>query len=133
MELVEHIDAGGRSLAYIVRAALAPSSTRFLTPPDLNQQAGLIVYPAGGEVRRHFHRAVERQIVGTSEVVIVRRGRCWLDVYDDDRILVATRELGPGDVMVMTGGGHGFRMLEDTILLEIKQGPYTGVDEKEDF
>ena len=47
--------------------------------------------------------------------------------------LVATRELLPGDIMLMVGGGHGFRMLEDTVLLEVKQGPYTGLDEKERF
>jgi hypothetical protein len=33
----------------------------------------------------------------------------------------------------MVGGGHGFHMLEDTVLLEVKQGPYTGIDEKEHF
>jgi hypothetical protein len=33
----------------------------------------------------------------------------------------------------MVGGGHGFRIKEDTVLLEIKQGPYLGVDDKELF
>lgn len=56
-----------------------------------------------------------------------------MDIYNDNRELVATRELGPGDIMLMVGGGHGFRMLVGTVLLEIKQGPYTGVDEKERF
>ena len=72
-------------------------------------------------------------IRGTSEVLIVRRGRCEVDIYNDERQIVATRELRLGDVMIMVGGGHGFRMLEDTVLLEVKQGPYTGVDEKERF
>jgi hypothetical protein len=35
--------------------------------------------------------------------------------------------------MLMVAGGHGFRMLEDTVILEVKQGPYTGEDEKERF
>jgi hypothetical protein len=30
-------------------------------------------------------------------------------------------------------GGHGFRMLEDTVLLEVKQGPYGGQAEKSRF
>ena len=71
--------------------------------------------------------------MGTSEVVIVKSGRCEVDIYDDDHQLIATRELGPGDIMLMVSGGHGFRMLEDTVLLEIKQGPYPGLDEKEHF
>ena len=57
-------------------------------------------------------------------------GRCEMDVYDDERHLVSTHELGPGDVILMVAGGHGFRMLEDTTLLEVKQGPYTGLEEK---
>jgi hypothetical protein len=76
---------------------------------------------------------LERHLVGTSEVLIIKRGRCLLDVYNDNKELVATRELGTGDLMLMVGGGHGFRMLEDTVLLEVKQGPYTGVEEKERF
>lgn len=56
-----------------------------------------------------------------------------MDIYNDDQVLVATRELRAGDVMLMVGGGHGFRILEDTVFLEIKQGPYIGLDEKERF
>ena len=70
---------------------------------------------------------LERSLVGTSEVLIVRSGRCEMDVYDDDRALVTTRELVAGDVVVIFAGGHGFRMLEDTTFLEVKQGPYTGL------
>ena len=66
-------------------------------------------------------------------MIIVRRGRCEIDVYNDERQLVASREIRAGDIMLMVGGGHGFRMLEDTVLLEVKQGPYTGIDEKERF
>ncbi len=92
-----------------------------------------MVYPQDGEIVRHVHRPLERHIVGTSEVLIVRKGRCEIDIYNDDHRLVATRELRTGDVMLMIGGGHGFRMLEETILLEVKQGPYTGLEEKERF
>jgi hypothetical protein len=79
------------------------------------------------------HRPLERHLVGTSEVLLVRQGRCEADVYNDERELVATRELREGDILLMISGGHGFRMLEHTVFLEVKQGPYTGVDEKEVF
>jgi len=130
---VECIRYNDQQLAYIIRAAYLPDRTTFLTPPEFKQQVGYIVYPAGSEIARHIHRPLERHLVGTSEVLIVKKGRCLIDIYNDDRELVATRELYPGDVMLMVGGGHGFRMLEDTVFLEIKQGPYTGLDEKEQF
>lgn len=133
MEFIERICFEDQPLAYVIRAELPTEQTTFLTPPDFKQQVGFIVYPKGGEIIRHVHRKLERNIVGTSEVLVVRKGRCEIDVYNDQRDLVATRELRVGDVMLMVGGGHGFRMLEDTVLLEVKQGPYTGIDEKERF
>lgn len=130
MEHVEHITSGGRPLAYVIRAELSPAATTFLTPDDFKQQVGFVVYPKGGEIAKHVHVPLERHLVGTSEVIVVRKGSCDIDIYDDERALVATRTLRPGDVMIMVGGGHGFRMLEDTVLLEVKQGPYTGQAEK---
>lgn len=130
---VEFINWNDHPLAYIIYASFLPKQTTFLTPSEFKQQVGYIVYPAGGEIARHVHKPLERHLVGTSEVILVKKGRCLLDIYNDERELVATRELNEGDLMLMVGGGHGFRMLEDTVLLEIKQGPYTGVEEKERF
>ncbi len=132
-EYIEHISHQGKPLAYIIRGGLMPATTMFLTPPDFKQQVGFVVYSAGQEIARHLHRPLQRHLVGTSEVLVIKKGRCAIDVYDDSKQVVATRELRAGDLMLMVGGGHGFRMLEDTVFLEVKQGPYTGVDEKERF
>ena len=129
----EWIERNGKPLAFIIRASVAPDKTTFLTPDHFKQQVGFVVYPKGGTIQRHVHLPLERHLVGTSEVLVLRKGRAEIDIYDDDRTLVATRELRTGDIMLMVGGGHGFRMLEDTVFLEVKQGPYTGVDEKERF
>ncbi len=133
MSLTEECKWRGETLAHILRAEVEPGETTFVTPPELNLQLGFVVYPEGGEVARHTHLPLERHLMGTSEVIVVRKGRCLIDIYSPEEELVATRELSTGDVMLMVGGGHGFRMLEDTILLEIKQGPYTGLDEKHRF
>jgi hypothetical protein len=126
-------DQNSNPLTYIIRSAFIPKKTTFLTPPEFKQQVGYVVYTAGGEVARHTHRALERHLTGTSEVLVIKKGHCYIDIYNDTRELVASRELWTGDVMLMVGGGHGFRMVEDTVFLEIKQGPYTGLDEKERF
>jgi len=133
MEHVERIEWQGRLLVVIIRAELTPAQTMFFTPPELKQQVGFVVYPQGGEIERHVHVPLERRLVGTSEVLVVRRGRCEMDIYNDEKQLVATRELRAGDIMLLVNGGHGFRMLEDTVFLEIKQGPYSGLEEKERF
>lgn len=129
----ESIIWAGEALAYIIRAEMRPSHTTFLTPSELNLQAGFVVYPAGGEIARHIHKPLERHIIGTSEVLIVKEGQCLVDFYNDAQELVATRDLRTGDTVLLVSGGHGFRMLEDTILLEIKQGPYVEMGDKEQF
>jgi quercetin dioxygenase-like cupin family protein len=132
-EVTEIISYNDQPLVYVLHTNPLPDRTTFLTPPEFKQQVGFIVYPQGCKIPRHVHRPLERHLIGTSEVLVVQRGRCLMDIYNDGRELVATRELQAGDVMLIVGGGHGFRMLEDTVFLEIKQGPYTGLEEKERF
>jgi hypothetical protein len=131
--LYEVINCNDMPLAYIIHPNPLPGQTTFITPPEFKQQVGLIVYPAGGEVKRHLHLPLERHLIGTSEVLILQKGHCLADIYSDECELVATRELRTGDVMLMVGGGHGFRMLEDTVFLEVKQGPFLPVTEKKHF
>lgn len=124
--MIEAVGADGVVLAYIIRGSPPERETMFLTPPDCALQVGYVAYGAGQEIARHLHLPIERRLLGTAEVLIVQRGRCDVDVYTEDRRLVATRELAVGDILVAVGGGHGFRMHEDTLLLEIKQGPFLG-------
>ena len=133
MNHFERIMWNDEPLAHIIRADINPDTTTFLTPPEFNLQVGFIAYPTNGKIAPHFHLPLERHIVGTTEVLVVKRGRCEIDIYNEDKKLVATRQLKTGDVILIIGGGHGFRMLEDTVILEIKQGPYTGLNEKERF
>ena len=133
METIEKICYDGKPLAYVIRADVQPAQTAFITPPEDKQQVGFIVYPKGSQIARHTHRPLERRIIGTSEVLIVRKGHCLVDIYNDAQELVGTCELHGGDVVLFVGGGHGMRMLEDTVFLEVKQGPYTGLEEKERF
>jgi hypothetical protein len=133
VEGVEAIYQADSPVAYIVRANTTVTSTSFFTGDDATFQAGFVVNAAGGGVVPHIHLPVVRNIVGTAELLLVWRGRCIVDVYGDDRTLLASRELAAGDLVVSLGGGHGFRMLEDTVLFEVKQGPYGGQEEKERF
>lgn len=117
----------------IIRHDFQPDGTTFVTSPDLAQQVGFVVYPAGGVIKRHIHKNVDRQNISSSEALIVREGKLEIDIYDENKSLVATRLLEAGDFVLMASGGHGFRILEATVLLEIKLGPYGGAEDKELF
>jgi hypothetical protein len=129
--MMETIISDGSIVARIIRGRVTHDKTTFLTPPDLELQVGFVVYPAGGAVVPHRHVPMSRTVKRTCEVIIVKKGGCDVDFYNESHELIETRELRPGDVLILTGGGHGFRMHENTVLLEIKQGPYFGENEKE--
>ena len=132
MSSMEEISAGGTIVAFVIRAQ-SPEETTFITPPDANLQVGFVVKAAGMDIPRHDHKKIERRIAGTCEVLVLQRGRCDVDFFDDGRNFIGTRKLASGDILVLLRGGHGFRILEDTTFLEIKQGPYPGTEEKDQF
>lgn len=131
--LVECIEQDGTLIAYIIRSQEMPEQTGFITPDNVKQQVGFIVYPKDGVIKRHLHLPIHRRLEGTSEVLLVRKGLLEVDLFTNEKKLIGTWELYEGDLIVLIDGGHGFRCKEDTVLLEIKQGPYTGMVEKERF
>lgn len=126
--MIEEISADDEILGYVLKNPQLPNKSTFLTSPDLSLQLGYIVYPANGQVKRHFHNTATRTITNCSEVLILKKGRCLVDFYDRNLKLVTTRELVAGDIALILGRGHGIKMLEDTVFLEIKQGPYLDND-----
>ena len=133
MPSIEVIQQDDRIYAYVIRSSVNPEETKFFTPETENLQVGFVVYRKGGEVVPHTHHRIRREVEGTAEVLVVRQGHCHMDIFRDDQTLFATRQLRTGDTVLLVSGGHGFRMIEDTTLLEVKQGPYTGIQEKERF
>jgi hypothetical protein len=130
---IEIVQDQGATLAYLIRHDTSSRTTEFFTSDDDTFQGGFVVYPSGGQVQAHIHLPIKREVVGTSELLMVRSGRCYVDIYSDDHRLVATLELEAGDGVLSLRGGHGFRMIEDTVLFELKQGPFVGPAEKERF
>ena len=116
--------------AIIIREDFNPSSTTFLTPETFIQQIGFIVYGKGELISPHKHKKVERTIQGTNETILVRKGKVEVSIYNDEGKLFFKDILDRGDMIAMISGGHAFKMLEDTVLVEVKQGPYLGDDDK---
>ena len=130
---LEIISDGEDQLAYIIRADWLPKQTEFLTPDHFGQQMGMIVYGEGKSITPHVHLPVVREVHGTSEVILVRKGSCEIDIYSAKKKFLTKRHLGTGDIVLLLKGGHGFKMVEDTVLFEVKQGPFVDGADKERF
>lgn len=132
-ESVQHVTWNGQHIATIIRRDYLPDKTTFISPDGHYQQAGFVVYPKDGVVARHRHLPLQRHLVGTPETLFLRKGRAELELYGLDNSYIGTWALEEGDIILLVSGGHGLRCREDTVFFELKQGPYTGLVEKELF
>ena len=130
---VERIEHAGELHAIIVRREFAQPGIHFFTPNDFSQQLGVMCHPAGKVIGAHVHKPVRRTIAFTQETLFIRRGRLRVDFYTDAGVYFESRELGAGDVILLAAGGHGFEVLEEIEMVEVKQGPYVGDADKTRF
>lgn len=128
---IEEVRVDGVVAAIIVRSGFNPDGIQFVTPDDYSQQLGYMRRPAGYVIQPHLHLQVERKASFTQEVLYVRKGRVRVDFYRDDESYVESREIAMGDVILLSTGGHGFEMIEESEMIEVKQGPY--MDDKRRF
>jgi hypothetical protein len=120
-------------LAIILRADYSASGIQFFTPDAFSQQLAYMRHPAGKMIEAHCHVALPRNVEYTQEVLVLRRGVLRVDFYRGDQSYLESRILRAGDVILLAHGGHGFEVLEEIEMIEIKQGPYSGVGEKTRF
>jgi hypothetical protein len=125
---VEHIGDPDRPFAIILRAEYEPESIEFLTTNDKTLQLGVMRRPGGYVIPPHLHKPASRTVSDGYEALFVARGRVEVTFYNEGRERVTTRELGQGDTILLMTGGHGFRVLEDCKMIEVKQGPYVSSD-----
>lgn len=120
-------------LAIIIRANYHKEGISFFTPGDFSQQLGYMNRPKGYVIDPHVHNLVERKVTLTQEVLYIKKGKVRVDFYDDDRNYLESRTVATGDVILLAAGGHGFEMIENSEIIEVKQGPYCGDEDKVRF
>jgi mannose-6-phosphate isomerase-like protein (cupin superfamily) len=131
--MFETIKVGSQLFAIIVSRDFNKSGIHFFTPNDLSQQLAYMRHPAGKVIDPHIHNPVHRNVQYTQEVLFIKRGRLRVDFYDNDQQYLESRILQAGDVILLATGGHGFEVLEEIEMIEVKQGPYAGDDDKTRF
>jgi mannose-6-phosphate isomerase-like protein (cupin superfamily) len=87
----------------------------------------------GKIIEPHVHNPVPRNVTYTQEVLFIRAGKLRVDFYDNSKCYMESRYLMKGDTILLTSGGHGFEVIEDIEMLEVKQGPYAGEEDKTRF
>ena len=130
---IEIITDKEQQLAIIVYNDFNKEGIHFFTKNDLSQQLAYMSHPKGKTIEPHVHNPVERVVSYTQEVLFIKEGKLKVDFYTNDQIYLESRELSKGDVVLLMTGGHGFEVLEDLKMFEVKQGPYAGDQDKTRF
>lgn len=122
-----------QELAIIIRHSFRKDGIEFFTPGAYSQQIGYMNRPAGYVISPHVHNPVAREVQYTKEVLLIKSGRLRVDFYSEEQEYLESAILETGDVIMLAYGGHGFEMLEPTEIIEVKQGPYAGDQDKTRF
>ncbi len=113
-------------LAIIIYAQFSKPGVHFFTPDEFSQQLAYINHPTGKTIQPHVHNFSPRQVQCTQEVLLIKKGELRVDFYSNQQQYIESRILGAGDTILLVSGGHGFEVIEEVEMMEVKQGPYFG-------
>jgi hypothetical protein len=130
---VQQIIHDNELLALILSHRFAQPGIHFFTPNELSQQLAYMKYDAGKTIPAHVHNPVHRDVFYTQEVLFIKKGKLRVDFYSKTQDYLESRVLEAGDVILLITGGHGFEVLEALEMVEVKQGPYVGDQDKTRF
>ncbi len=133
MGQVEEVKKKNKLLAMIIRNNYECDGVDFITPNEYSQQVAYMHHPAGKVIDAHVHNMVHRNVVLTQEVLFIKKGTLRVDFYDEYEDYLESRDLHAGDIILLVSGGHGFQVLEEVEMVEVKQGPYAGEQDKRRF
>ena len=133
MGKVEEVKKKEKLLAMIIRNDYIGDGVDFITPGEYSQQVAYMHHPTGKAIAAHVHNMVHRNVVLTQEVLVIKKGTLRVDFYDEYEDYLESRNLYTGDIILLVSGGHGFQVIEEVEMIEIKQGPYAGDIDKKRF
>ncbi len=131
--MIDMVRAGDQLLAVIIKRDFHEPGIHFFTPDEFSQQLAFMRHPAGKVIDPHVHNPVDRSVQYTQEVLFVKSGKLRVDFYDTEQQYLESRVLEGGDVILLATGGHGFEVIEEVEMIEVKQGPYAGDQDKTRF
>jgi mannose-6-phosphate isomerase-like protein (cupin superfamily) len=129
----EDVVLDGTLCAIILRASYDEEGIQFFTTNEFSQQLASMSYAPGKVIAAHTHNPVRREVFYTQEALFIRKGKLRVDFYAPNCEYRTSRVLGAGDVILLISGGHGFEVLEELNMVEVKQGPYAGDQDKTTF
>ena len=123
--MIEKIVYKKKLLALIVRGKYRnKKGITFFTPNDFTQQFGYMKHEKKHIIKPHVHKKRLTKIYYTTEVILILKGILRVDFYTQSKKYLFSKILKKQDIIMLVHGGHGFKVLKDAEMFEVKQGPY---------
>ena len=124
--MIEKIQNQKKLYALIVRSRCRKKKgINFFTDKNATQQFGYMNHKKDHIILPHRHNKRQSKILLTTEVIIILKGMLRVDFYSDKEKYLFSKRLYSNDIIMLSSGGHGFKVLKDTQMIEVKQGPYS--------
>ena len=124
--MIEKIQNQKKLYALIVRSRYRKKKgINFFTDKNATQQFGYMNHKKDHIILPHRHNKRQSKILLTTEVIIILKGMLRVDFYSDKEKYLFSKRLYSNDIIMLSSGGHGFKVLKDTQMIEVKQGPYS--------
>jgi len=127
--VIEKIEWQGKTLALILRGNYEQEGVNFITSGENPLQLGVHKHRRGTRIKPHVHKKSPRTVNEIQEVLHMEYGKVEAEFYDVEGRKLESAILNSDDTILLISGGHGFNVLEDAKLIEVKQGPYYGTEE----
>ena len=132
--MIEKIKHKKKFLGLIVRGKYRKKKgINFFTPNNFTQQFGYMKHKKQHIIKPHLHKKRATTILYTTEVILILKGLLRVDFYHSNKKYLFSKILKENDIIMLIHGGHGFKVLKDVEILEIKQGPYSLIKDKIKF
>lgn len=126
--MINKIYDNKKLIALVLRSKFSCSGIKFLTPNNFSQQLGYMKRPKNYQVKPHKHKRNKRSVNFTNEVLYVKKGKVLFNLFNKKDIFIKKIILNKGDFILIGECGHSLKMLENSELIEVKQGPYLDDD-----
>jgi len=132
--MIEKIIYKKKLMALIVRGKYRKrKGITFFTPNESTQQFGYMKHKKKYIIKPHLHKKRMTKIYYTTEVILILKGILRVDFYDQKKKYLFSKILKDKDIIMLVSGGHGFKVIKNIEMLEIKQGPYNLIKDKIKF
>ena len=124
--MIEKIFNQKKLYALIVRNSYKKKKgVSFFTDKNATQQFGYMNHKKDYIILPHRHNKRQSKILLTTEVIIILKGILRVDFYNNKEKYLFSKKLYSNDLIMLSNGGHGFKVLKDIQMIEVKQGPYS--------